>query len=64
MLEGWGWNETYLLHSFLAFNRAFEILVGARYMSHVHPDVVAEAFPGWRTRTEQGGAALWFRRKG
>jgi predicted O-methyltransferase YrrM len=63
VLEGWGWNETYLLQSFLAFNSAFEILVGAQYMSLIRPDVVAEAFPSWPTAPDRGGAALWFRRR-
>jgi predicted O-methyltransferase YrrM len=63
VLAGWGWNETYLLQSFLTFNSAFEILVGAQYLSQLHPDVIAEAFPAWPTESDQGGAALWLRRR-
>jgi hypothetical protein len=64
VLEGWGWNEVYLLHSFLAFNSEFEIVAGMKYMTNFHPDVVTEAFPGWITTKAAGGASLWFRREG
>ena len=60
--EGWGWNETYLVHSFLAFNAGFEIELGIQYLVRTHPDAVAAAFPGWTTAVDKGGAALWFRR--
>ena len=30
--DGWGWNEQYLVHSFLLFNNAFDIVFGARWM--------------------------------
>jgi Methyltransferase domain len=62
VLDGWGWNEAYLLHSFLAFNSAFEILLGVRYMSQLRPDELTEAFPDWRTTAQQGGAAIWLRK--
>jgi hypothetical protein len=61
--EGWRWNEAYLLHSLLTFNSDFEIEIGARYMVHLRPEALAEAFPGWRTASDRGGAALWFRRR-
>jgi predicted O-methyltransferase YrrM len=61
--EGWGWNEAYLLHSFLAFNSGFEIEIGVRYLFYRQPEALAEAFPDWRTALNQGGAALWFRRR-
>jgi predicted O-methyltransferase YrrM len=64
VLEGWGWNEAYLLRSFLTFNSEFEIVLGARYMASLQPDVLTEAFPDWLATTAQGGAALWFRRRG
>jgi predicted O-methyltransferase YrrM len=60
--EGWGWNETYLVHSFLAFNAGFEIELGVQYLMRTHPDALAEAFPGWTTAVDKGGAALWLRR--
>jgi len=64
VLEGWGWNEAYLLRSFLTFNSEFEIVFGVRYMADLQPDVLSEAFPDWLTTTAQGGAALWIRRRG
>jgi hypothetical protein len=30
--DGWGWNEQYLVHAFLAYNNAFEILWPAHHM--------------------------------
>jgi hypothetical protein len=63
VLEGWGWNEAYLLRSFLTFNSEFEIVAGIRYLADAHPGVLTEAFPGWTATTAQGGAALWFRRR-
>jgi hypothetical protein len=64
VLEGWGWNEAYLLRSFLSFNSEFEIVMGVRYMVNSHPDVLTEAFPGWPATSDPGGAALWMRRRG
>jgi predicted O-methyltransferase YrrM len=61
--EGWGWNEAYLLHSFLAFNSEFEIELGLRYLAELHPDTLTEAFPGWLASPHQGGAAIWFSRR-
>ena len=40
VLEDWGWTEQYLVHAFLAFNRAFEILWPASYAwQHYRPAV-------------------------
>ncbi len=63
VLDGWGWNEAYLLQSFLAFNGEFEVVAGVQYMVRYHPEVVSEAFPEWLTTAAQGGASLWLRRK-
>jgi predicted O-methyltransferase YrrM len=63
VLEGWGWNETYLVRSFLTFNDAFDIIWGALYMLvNCHGDVLA-AFPDSRqSHLAMGGASLWLRR--
>jgi predicted O-methyltransferase YrrM len=61
--EGWGWNETYLMHSFLAFNSEFEVELGIRYMAESHRDALTAAFPGWLATPTQDGAALWLRRR-
>jgi predicted O-methyltransferase YrrM len=61
--EGWGWNEAYLMHSFLTFNSEFEIELGVRYMVERNPEAVSAAFPGWIATPNHGGAALWLRRR-
>ena len=41
VLEGWGWTEQYLVHAFLAFNQAFEILWPGSYMwEHNKPEIL------------------------
>ncbi len=44
-LNGWYWTEQYLVHAFLAFNHAFEILWPARYMWAYHESAVANVIP-------------------
>jgi hypothetical protein len=60
--EGRSWNENHFVHSFLLYNRAFEIMFGSMYMAHLHRPIVAEAFPGWPDAASGGGGALWLRR--
>lgn len=60
VLDGWGWNEIYLIHSFLAFNRAFEIVFGVRWMALHHPELLKERFP--HLKHEEAGGSLWIRR--
>jgi hypothetical protein len=64
VLDGWGWNELYVVRAFLAFNRAFRIELGAQYMLKRHRDVVLEAFPGMAEEryAHPGGGSLWIRR--
>jgi len=52
-LEGWGWNEQYLVQAFLAFNPAFEVLFSAEWMLLHHEDLVLEAFPGWASYRDE-----------
>jgi SAM-dependent methyltransferase len=61
---GWGWNEIYLVRSFLSYNRAFEVVWGAQYMLQNHPEAVVAAFPEQSQYQDRGGAALWLRRVG
>jgi hypothetical protein len=63
VMEGWGWNETYLARSFLSFNDTFEIVWGTVYMLIHHLDEVLTAFPGFRNYIAMGGASLWIRRR-
>lgn len=54
------WNEQYLLHSFLLFNSAFEVLFSNNFMGLRYSDDMKEVFsnsPWW------GGGSFWIRRK-
>jgi len=44
-LEGWDWNEQYLVHAFLAFNEVFRIVWPARYMWGYHQSEVTKIIP-------------------
>ncbi len=63
VLEGWGWNESYLVRSFLSYNNAFEVVWGAQYMTQLHPESILQAFPKQAQFVDRTGAALWIRRK-
>jgi predicted O-methyltransferase YrrM len=63
VLEGWGWNEMYLVRSFLTFNEAFEIVWGTVYMLVNHLADVLSAFPNYQRYQAMGGASLWIRRR-
>lgn len=58
VLQGRGWNEQYLVQSFLAFNDSYEVLLAAAWLSDEHPDLLATAVGDL---TERGGS-LWLRR--
>jgi hypothetical protein len=45
VLPGWNWSEQYLVHAFLSFNEAFEILWPARYMWANHQRSVLNVIP-------------------
>ena len=64
VLDGWGWNEIYLLHAFLAFNSAFRVAFGAQWMLLEHPGEMISAFPGLGSddHRARSGASLWMRR--
>ena len=62
VLEGWGWNEIYLIKAFLTFNSGFEVLFGVQWMLQNHPELLDQAFPDLRVHRERGGGALWLRR--
>jgi hypothetical protein len=62
VLSGRGWNEQYLLQSFLAFNPAFEVLLANWWLGAAHHDEVAACIPGYRGVPEERGGSLWMRR--
>jgi predicted O-methyltransferase YrrM len=61
VMEGRGWNESYLVRSFLAYNDSFAINWGTRYMVLNHLDAVRRAFRLDATDS-LAGASLWFQR--
>lgn len=63
VMEGWGWNESYFVRSFLTFNTAFEVVWAQQYMLYNHLEELRTAFPGL-ARYIPSGAALWLRRSG
>ncbi len=62
VMNGWGWNESYLVRAFLAFNEAFRVIWGQHYMLYRHLDELLQAFPALERYTPSG-AALWIRRR-
>lgn len=56
------WAEQYLLQAFLAFNDAFEIVVGANALLRIYPSETAGLFPSVRPGIHPG--AFWLRRSG
>jgi predicted O-methyltransferase YrrM len=64
VLEGWGWNELYLMQSFLAFNSAFEVVFGVHWMIKHHRDALREAFPDLTDSqtNPESAASIWIRR--
>ena len=58
--EKWFWTEQYLLHAFLLFNSAFEVLMANSYLASRHMSEFQSTFPRspwW------GGGSFWMRRK-
>jgi hypothetical protein len=63
VLEGWGWNEAYLLQAFMSFNSEFEVLFGVQYMTYYHAELLASAFRQIDQVYPYQGGSLWFRRR-
>jgi len=56
------WNEQYLLEAFLSCNSQFEIILALNYLSHRHPDKLAEKFPMLRGQVETiEPRSIWIR---
>lgn len=62
VLEGWGWNEIYLIKAFLTFNSGYEVIFGVRWMLQNQPELIDRAFPGFSDHRDRSGGALWIRR--
>jgi hypothetical protein len=63
VLGGRAWNEQYLVQSFLAFNAAFEVLLGVAWLCHHHRDALLAAVHGGERTVHGGGGSLWLRRR-
>ena len=61
VLEGWGWNEVYLITGFLAFNSAFEVPSGCTGCCEP-PGADRPGVPRLLRHRERGGGALWLQR--
>jgi predicted O-methyltransferase YrrM len=61
VLEGRGWNETYLVRSFLTFNETFRVVWGTQFMIQKQPNELARAFPSAEL-APHAGASLWLQR--
>lgn len=64
VLDGWGWNEQYLVRAFLAFNAAFRIEFAVAWMLSHHPAEMRRALPGLQNPAyaARNGASLWISR--
>jgi hypothetical protein len=58
--DGRGWSEAYLVHAFLSFNPAFEIVLFNDWLMHTHHDLLEREVPGM---APGAGAALWLYRR-
>lgn len=56
----WGWTEQYLVHAFLCYNTAFEVVWPARYMWENHKAEVLELFPSGRAGASP--SSLWLKK--
>ena len=62
VVEEWGWTEQYLVHAFLCYNHAFEILWPACYMWQHHEAVVRSAIP--TSLPDSSPSSLWMKKIG
>lgn len=59
----WFWTEQYLVQAFLAFNSAFEVVLGLSYLNAHHRPALARAAPVYAEHPGCSPASLWMRRK-
>jgi hypothetical protein len=62
VLSGRGWNEQYVLQSFLAFNAAFEVTLGSAWVSEFHTEALLDASRHAFVPAQVGGGSFWMRR--
>ena len=57
--QGRAWNECYLVHAFLLYNDAFEVVLFNHFLAQCRPEVIEAELPAM---AENPGGALWLRR--
>ena len=62
VLDGWGWNETYLVHAFLTFNAGFAVRFSSSLMVQRRRDALLRAFPDYGEHEKRAGSSLWVQR--
>ena len=60
VMDGWAWNEAYLLRAFLQFNAAFEIDFHGAFLAERDPAACAKLLPNC---AHAPGVSIWLRRK-
>lgn len=58
--EGRGWTEAYVLHAFLQYNEAFEIVLWNHMLRAKEWERMARDFPVWTVNT---GGSIWLRKR-
>ena len=61
VLVGRGWNEQYLVQSFLAFNDTYEVMLAMAWLCRTHPELLATQVPRFDPAVD-GAGSLWIRR--
>lgn len=57
------WNESYMVHSFMLFNKSFRILWASRYMQIKHPRPLSQCFPYFEpSNPEEQLSSFWVER--
>ena len=62
VLDGWGWNETYLVHAFLTYNAGFAVRFSSPMMVQRQRDALLAAFPEYGAHEARAGSSLWIQR--
>ena len=56
------WTESYMLQAFLAFNKAYEILLPAAYLCKTQLETLESHYPNMMNHSNWGSGSFWIRR--
>jgi len=62
VLDGWGWNEIYLVEAFMTFNAEFAVRFSSQMMLQRRRDALLAAFPEYGDHETRAGGSLWIQR--